>query len=112
MNLAGNQATTKKATSGDTLLGEGLPPMPAKLVSKIHRGQYVDMAELLLRDNMEQKKDEIIGRYPPMHLALISSQTGERYHTSQPGSSILACMQRCYPAVTQKGCTNSMRIRQ
>ena len=59
--------------------------MPAKLVSKICWGEYVDMAELLLRDNMEQKKDEIIGRYPPMHLALISSQTGERYHTSQPG---------------------------
>lgn len=54
----GNQATTKKATSSDTLpftLGEGLPPVPAKLASKIRRGEYVDMAELL-RDNMELER--------------------------------------------------------
>ena len=57
-NPAGNQATTKKATSGDTspfTLGEGLPPVPAKLASKIRRGEYVDMAELL-RDNMELER--------------------------------------------------------
>ena len=34
------------------LLSEGLPPVPAKLVAKIQRGEYVDMTELL-RDNME-----------------------------------------------------------
>ena len=34
------------------LLGEGLPPIPAKLVSKIQKGDFVDMAELL-RDNIE-----------------------------------------------------------
>ena len=34
------------------ILGEGLPPIPAKLVAKIQRGDYVDMAELL-RENME-----------------------------------------------------------
>ena len=27
--------------------GEGLPPIPAKLVAKIQRGDFVDMAELL-----------------------------------------------------------------
>ena len=34
------------------LLGEGLPPIPAKLVVKIQKGDFVDMAELL-RDNIE-----------------------------------------------------------
>ena len=34
------------------LLSKGLPPVPAKLVAKIQRGEYVDMTELL-RDNIE-----------------------------------------------------------
>ena len=34
------------------ILSEGLPPDPAKLVSKIWKGEFVDMAELL-RDNLE-----------------------------------------------------------
>ncbi len=34
------------------MVGEGLPPVPAKLVGKILRGEFVDMAELL-RDNIE-----------------------------------------------------------
>ena len=33
-------------------LGEGLPTVPAKVVRKIERGEYIDMAELL-RDNIE-----------------------------------------------------------
>ena len=33
-------------------LGEGLPPVPAKLVAKILKGEFVDMVELLC-DNME-----------------------------------------------------------
>ena len=33
-------------------LSEGLPPIPAKLVAKIQRGDFVDMADLL-RDNIE-----------------------------------------------------------
>ena len=32
-----------------------LPPVPAKLVAKILKGEYVDMAELL-RDNMEAER--------------------------------------------------------
>ena len=36
-------------------LSEGLPPVPAKLVQKIQRGDFVDMAELL-RDNMELER--------------------------------------------------------
>ena len=31
------------------VVGEGLAPVPAKLVTKISRGEYVDMSEELLR---------------------------------------------------------------
>ena len=37
------------------ILGEGLPPVPVKLVGKICRGEFVDMAELL-RDNIEAER--------------------------------------------------------
>ena len=43
------------SSPGVFILSEGLPPVPAKLVSKIQRGDYVDMAELL-RDNMEMER--------------------------------------------------------
>ena len=36
-------------------MGDGLPPVPAKVVEKILSGQFVDMAELL-RDNMEVER--------------------------------------------------------
>ena len=39
-------------TATPFLLGEGLPPIPAKLVAKIRKGDFVDMAELL-QDNIE-----------------------------------------------------------
>ena len=48
-----------KEGSGDSLgvfiVSEGLPPVPVKLVTKIQRGDYVDMAELL-RNNMEMER--------------------------------------------------------
>ena len=37
------------------ILSEGLPPVPHKLVSRILRGEYVDMSELL-RDNLEAQR--------------------------------------------------------
>ena len=43
------------SSPGPFFLSEGLPPVPAKLVAKIQRGDYVDMAELL-RDNMEMER--------------------------------------------------------
>ena len=55
------EASTVAATSGNNdlpapfMLGEGLPPVPGRLVQKIQRGDYVDMAELL-RDNMELER--------------------------------------------------------
>lgn len=48
-----SNATTTKQTGAQTfVLSEGLAPVPAKLVAKILRGDFVDMAELL-RDNLE-----------------------------------------------------------
>lgn len=40
---------------GAFVLGEGLPPVPAKLVAKILKGEFIDMAELL-RDNIEAER--------------------------------------------------------
>ena len=34
-------------SDGYVMIGAGLPPVPAKLVSKIEAGEYVDMTELL-----------------------------------------------------------------
>ena len=36
-------------------LSEGLPPVPVKLVGKICKGEFVDMAEML-RDNIEAER--------------------------------------------------------
>ena len=41
--------------SAPFVLGESLPAVPARLVKKILRGDFVDMAELL-RDNMEAER--------------------------------------------------------
>ena len=52
------RAGTKKAVEGTPkpfLLSEGLPPVPAKLVGRILRGEFIDMAELL-RDNLEAQR--------------------------------------------------------
>jgi len=40
------------------ILGEGLPLVPAKLVNKIQKGEFVDMAELL-KDNIEAKRHRV-----------------------------------------------------
>ena len=45
----------KEGASLPFILGEGLPPVAAKLVVKIQRGDFVDMAELM-RDNMEAER--------------------------------------------------------
>ena len=37
------------------IVGEGHPAVPAKLVAKIQRGEYVDMAELL-KDNIKAER--------------------------------------------------------
>ncbi len=52
--VAESAPTTEKAgtKASPLVLGESLPAVPAKLVTKIQKGEYVDMAELL-KDNME-----------------------------------------------------------
>ena len=44
-----------KAATQQFSMGDGLPPVPAKVVEKILSGQFVDMAELL-RDNLEVER--------------------------------------------------------
>ena len=46
---------------GDTaafILSEALPVVPAKLVTKIRSGEYIDMAELL-KDNIELREGQL-----------------------------------------------------
>ena len=40
---------------GPYVLGEGLPPLPARLVNRVWRGEFVDMADLL-QDNLEAER--------------------------------------------------------
>ena len=47
--------TTTRAVGRPFILSEGLPPVLHKLVSRIQREEYVDMAELL-RDNLEAQR--------------------------------------------------------
>ena len=42
-------------TTRPFLLSEGLPPVPGKLVARILRGNFIDMAELL-QDNLEAQR--------------------------------------------------------
>ena len=48
-------STSKGVASKPFILSEGLPPVPHKLVLRVLRGEYVDMAELL-RDNLEAQR--------------------------------------------------------
>ena len=51
--VVGAQKVDDEVDAGTSfVLSDGLPPVPAKLVRKIVRGEFVDMAELL-RDNLE-----------------------------------------------------------
>ena len=52
--LAGRQAEAGSETS-PFVLGESLPSVPVRIVKKIEKGEYVDMAELL-RDNAELER--------------------------------------------------------
>ena len=60
---AGQPSTSSGATeAGDPqssgkpfILSEGLPPVPYKLVARILKGEFIDIAELL-RDNLEAQR--------------------------------------------------------
>ena len=49
----------EEATAQPFVLSDGLAPVPAKLVERILRGDFVDMAELL-RDNLEAQRRGVI----------------------------------------------------
>ncbi len=55
-------ALQERAVEGDSsrpfVLGESLPVVPAKLVKRILKGEYIDMAELL-RDNVEAERRRV-----------------------------------------------------
>ena len=51
-------ADSESTSATPFVLSEDLLPVPAKLVAKIQKGDYVDMAELL-RDNMEYEHRQI-----------------------------------------------------
>ena len=55
--VASSASSSRKTedTTQTFTLGEGLPPVPAKLGARIQRGEFVDMAELL-RDNIEAER--------------------------------------------------------
>ena len=53
----------KKEKVAPFVLGEGIPPVPSRLVSRIWDDEYVDMAELL-RDNFEAERRDCSGRMP------------------------------------------------
>ena len=70
----GKDSTEVRASSSSEVpapftLGEGLPPVPGKLVQKIQRGEFVDMAELL-RDNMELERRRTAREMPAAGLGL------------------------------------------
>ena len=72
LNISGTKTEDpgpgKKSGNADTspfTLGEGLPPVPAKLVSKIRQVEYVDVAKLL-QDSMELEHDETPVTHPPI----------------------------------------------
>ena len=48
-------AKKKEEPQKPFLLSEGLPPVPAKLVTRIQKGEFIDMAELL-QDNLEAQR--------------------------------------------------------
>ena len=49
------QAKQKDVPLQPFIVGKGLPAVPAKLVAKIQRGEYINMAELL-KDNIEAER--------------------------------------------------------
>ena len=49
------------------ILSEGLPPVPAKLVGRILRGDFIDMSELL-RDNLEAERGGVLSNFADQHL--------------------------------------------
>ena len=71
------------------LFSDGFPPVPAKLVGKILRLEFVDMAELL-RDNIEAECRQ--GRQREATGVPMKQQQRRMDQTSLAGSSVLGYM--------------------
>ena len=59
----GKEGEKVESAAEPFLLSEGLPPVPAKLVAKIRKGKFVDMADLL-RDNIEASRRQAESEQP------------------------------------------------
>ncbi len=90
----------KEASEPPFILSDGLPPVPPKLVKKIQRGDYVDMAELF-RDNME------LGRRHPLDAGLGGGARPARREVPDLLSWI-ACF-GMYASVVAQKCPNRVR---
>ena len=75
-----SSSTAKSAGEKDLpapfMVGEGLPTVPPKLVAKIQRGEYVDMAELL-RDNIKADRRRTVQGGAGVAAAVCSWMTGK-----------------------------------
>ena len=95
------RAKTSSATT-PFLLSECLAPVPAKLVDKIVRGDYVDMAELLRDNKLLRRRGGGRGTpRPPAHTP--STHTGGRCPIFYRGSSALGYMPASWPVISQRG---------
>ena len=47
------------------VLGEGIPPVPARVVARIWKREYIDMADLL-RDNLEAERRSMVQGTSPL----------------------------------------------
>jgi len=77
------------------VLSEALPVVPGKLVQRIQKGEYIEMAELL-KDNVEAERRRVA--------AGDSGQAGRtcRSRTLIAGCSVLVCTQRWYVLSTHR----------
>ena len=48
--------------AGGVYMGEGIPPVPAKLAAKIRQGEFVDMGELLPKFWSTPREEDVDGR--------------------------------------------------
>ena len=66
LNLGTTSENQKQATVGSICLGEGVPPVPARLVEKIRRGDFVEIYELL-SDLWLRAEDKETGTHSGRH---------------------------------------------
>ena len=91
-------------TSSETtpfILGEGLPTVPARLVRKIEKGEYVDMAELL-RDNTEAERRRVDRELAPSETRRPRREVPDLLSWNQCFSSYAGIVARQQPGKTRE----------